>query len=1084
LLLACTAVVGAGQPSVQLRQPWESPYAGEDATGKHVIALWQFDAGKETEDTSGRGHALKLYGAKIHPEGRSGPCLESFRGHPVEDVRHAAVAKDHPNLTPRGAFTVEMWIKPKPELAEYPDAFLLDKKYVSHDDYQLTLTKADKSGKRGLRMCLGFGADSVSYHSKRFSVETNSWYHIAFTYDGAGVGAFYVNGVPSGGAKHAGRRGINPGTRLLSIGDRIGSYYHGFPGLIDQVRIAHGVLEFRRAAVALRSERHTFVRMEKQAELQLVVTNHQRRPLADATAEISLEGIAPNRVKLPSLAPGQSHTIAYALDTSLRPDAYRLQAELTLPGPEPCKSTASFPLRIVPRRPPHRLLVLMWGIYSPQSVVKEIGRLKQVGFTHVLGLGADYGKIWKEGKPTAPHKPETVAATRKMLDEALANDLTIVASLSPGRYLRTFEKFRRVDRKGKPYEREDICGLFPEMISYCENVGASVARAYADYPAFQAALVHTEVRDSAQVCFHEHDRAAYRKHAGVDIPQEVSTKHGVPYGKLKEFPSSRVIPDDDPIYRYCQWFWKHGDGWCALNSAVCKGLKSTGRSDLWTFHDPAVRVASTYGSGGAVNVLSQWTYSYPDPIRIAIATDELLAMAAGATPPKAVMKMTQIIWYRGQTAPMPKPGADAAACPPRARWELEQPDAPFITIAPMHLREAFWTKIARPIGGIMYHGWPSLVPCATQSGYRLTNVQTQHELARLIREVVEPLGPTLVRVSGDKTDVAFLESFASQMFARRGTYGWGGSWGGDAYLVTLYAHLQPEIVYDETVMGRGLDGFRVLVMCDCDAITQTMADRIRAFQKKGGLIVGDERLTPAIKPDIRLESYKRTGKADADKAALLARAATLRKALDPRYTRYVDTTTPDVIPYRRRYKNTDYVFLVNDRREFGQYVGQHGRVMENGLPADSVLRVGRKTGFVYDLVARRQLAAKAQDGGLSTNVALGPCDGTLLMVTERPIDAVRITAPEEASAGSDVHCRIEVVCPQGMRVDAVVPVEVSIRDPEGRSAEFTGYYGAADGILHIPMHLAVNDTRGTWQIEACELASGRRATHYLRVWPP
>ena len=37
------------------------------------------------------------------------------------------------------------------------------------------------------------------------------------------------------------------------------------------------------------------------------------------------------------------------------------------------------------------------------------------------------------------------------------------------------------------------------------------------------------------------------------------------------------------------------------------------------------------------------------------------------------MKMTQIIWYRSQTAPIPKTPAEVL--PYRARWEQEQPDA-------------------------------------------------------------------------------------------------------------------------------------------------------------------------------------------------------------------------------------------------------------------------------------------------------------------------------------------------------------------------------------------------------------------------
>ena len=69
-------------------------------------------------------------------------------------------------------------------------------------------------------------------------------------------------------------------------------------------------------------------------------------------------------------------------------------------------------------------------------------------------------------------------------------------------------------------------------------------------------------------------------------PAEVETRSGVDYKKLPEFPASRVIADDNPIYLYYQWYWKQGDGWNALNTAMNKGLKSTGRKDLWTWHRP------------------------------------------------------------------------------------------------------------------------------------------------------------------------------------------------------------------------------------------------------------------------------------------------------------------------------------------------------------------------------------------------------------------------------------------------------------------------------------------------------------------
>ncbi len=842
------------------------------------------------------------------------------------------------------------------------------------------------------------------------------------------------------------------------------------------------------------SDRACFVRRESPVSLRFAVTNLERAPLAGAEVSISLDGMAETTTKLADLPPGKPIVVDYPLDTSLRPGAYHLVVRLNTAGPKPYQIREEFPLRIAPRQPPQRFPVLMWGIWDPQEVRKEMGRLKQIGFNHVLGVGADNRKIWEAGKPIAAADAETVAQTKRLLDEALANDMTIMAALSPAATLAGRREFQRVDRKGQPYKKEPdrlgVCGLIPEIGAFCYNVGASVAQTYGRFPAFGAALLHTEVRDNDDLCFHKYDFEAFRKTSGSDIPAEVVYYNGVDYHAIPGFPVDRVIPDNHPLYAFYRWFWKAGDGWNGLNTALHRGLKSTGRRDFWTFHDPAVRVPCVYGSGGEVDVLSQWTYSYPNPLNLAVATDELLAMAGGAASKQDVMKMTQIIWYRSQTAPIPKKPADAPAY--QARWEQEQPAAEFITIAPMHLREAFWNKIARPIKGIMYHGWESLVPTERTAGYCFTHPETQHELARLTHEVVQPLGPTLLQTPAVKSDVAFLESFAAEIFAGRTTYsysGWCRSWPGDAYQVLLYAHLQPEIVFDETITSRGLDGFRVLVMADCDVITQAMAERIKAFQARGGIIVGDDNLCPAIKPDIRLTPYERTGHNDKDKAALQAIAAELRRRLDPRYSRAVDSSNPEVIPYLRRYHQTDYVFLVNDRREYGQYVGHHGRVMENGLPSQAVVAIDRPSGFVYDLLGSRQVATRQAGGRLLVDADLGPCDGRLYMVSSQAVDRIRIEAPATIARGAKATCRVEVLDPAGRLMDAIVPLRVTIRDSESRTAEFSGSYAAVDGKTEIPLDIASNDPMGVWQIEVRELASGRTTVHWFRVpgpdpWPP
>ena len=1080
IALALTLNLMADEPKPRLCERWQQAYAGEDATGAHVIGLWTFE---DLKDASGKGLDAKLQGAVLSPDGKFGPCLESFCGYPVEDKRHAAVIANRPSLTPKGAFTLEMWIKPKKELADYPEAFLADKKYVAHTDFQFTLGAANKGAARKLNMRLGFGEDSESYSSEEAVYETGVWSHVAFTYDGAGTGRFYRDGTSLGGATKTGRGCIVAGAHPLSLGDRVGSLFHGFPGYIARVRLCNGALEFRPVMLACASERDVFVRMEKVPPLNFTVVNVQRDILKNASVRFTLEGVEVARAAVPGLASGASHTLEVPFDTSLRSGTYTLRARIELPVEKPYASEESFTFTLVPRRPA-RMPVVMWGLYGAANTLKEMPRLKEIGFTHCLGFGVNAGLVFEAGKPASPDSHGEVSEVKRMLNAALANDLGIIANLSPGHWAAGAKKeFRRVDKNGKSNDdKPSLCAAFPEMRTLCYNVGASVAQAYGAFPAWQSALLHTEVRDGANVCWHAHDRAAYRQATGQDYPADAPGKGGADYTKLKDFPVDRVIPDDAPVLKFLSWYWKEGDGWNRLNTELNKGLKSTGRNDLWTFHDPAVRVASVYGSGGESDVISQWTYSYPDPIRLGVATDELFAMACGAAQPQRVMKMTQIIWYRSQTAPMTK--GDEVSKATKSPWEDTDPDAAFPTIAPMHLREAFWTKLARPVQGIMYHGWGSLVPGTGEGSYRYTHPQTQHELKRLVKEVVEPLGPTLLQVPDRASDVAFLESFASQMFARRGTYGWGNGWSGDAYQMLLWAHLQPEIVFDETVVKRGLDGFHLLVMMDCDVLTASVVAKVKAFQTKGGLIIGDERLCPAIRADITVQSYARTRKAEEDRTALMAKAAELRQVLDKRYGGYSDSTCTDVVPRCRTYGKTDYLFAVNDRREFGDYVGQYGLVMENGLPSETILSLGRKSGHVYDLAAGREMETTTRKGRLQIQRKFGPCEGCVLMVTDEAIDGVKVETPEAAKRGETVACTISIVDDDGHPLAAVVPMKIAILDPAGCEAEWSGFYGAKDGQVELKLDLAKNDRLGLWQIRVRELAAGHEATVYFRVTLP
>ena len=1082
----------SAQPSAQ----WWKPYRGADASGPTVLGFWNFDR-KEPNwqaDGSRHHHGTTARGAAWSSEGRFGGCLETGAAigkgaRPFLTKPHALLVANSPVLFPARAFSIEMWIQPKGE-----DAFpaelapvLLDSKYVptNHTGFMWSLSRA-LGGRRQMVVEIGLGDRSETWYSPPMVLEPGKWHHLAWRYDSRGTVTYYHNGSRIAQV-HRDRAGpMANGSRLLAIGDRQGSLYRPFPGRIDEVRITAAPLDFRPLRITSRRPKIVEPRMAKGARLELEITNATGATLEGVTLTVELEGRQCARLTLPTLKPLQPYRIDVPIDTSLRPGAYAIGVSAILSdwpvSGESLVSRTSIPMTLVRRPLPHAFPVVMWGIGGVDSVVRELPRLKRIGFTHCLGLRVDYSRVWKEGPKALPEEPDDIVAARGMLDTAFENDLRIVASLSPGHWLRSApvgKPFLRVDRNGQSYARPDISGLFPRVQQFCYDTGRALARAYGDHPAFAAALVHTETRGASELSFHPLEIEAYRKKTGREIPDEVRTKRGVHYRKLTGFPEDRVVADDDPILAFYRWFWQEGDGWNELHTRVAAGLHETipDRRDFWTFYDPAVRVPSISGSGGGVDVLSHWTYTYPDPIRIGLCTDELFEMARVNRRGQQVMKMTQIIWYRSQTAPPGKRPATGDS-----PWVDRDPDAAYITIAPMHLREAFWWKMARPIQGIMYHGWQSLVPTQSKSAYRLTNPNTQAELTRLIHQIVQPLGPALRQVADPPLDVAFLESFTSQMFAGRGTYGWNHSWAGDAYHILMYARLQPRVLYEESLVAGGLEGVRLLVMTDCDVLPRSVVQAVRAFQKAGGLVVGDAELCPAIQPDYLIERYRRTGKAREDKKALQDRAAKLRRWLKDRYRWYVDSDDSDIVVRRRRFGSTDYIFAVNDRRTYGTYVGSYGLVMEDGLPSSGTITLQRPSGYVYSLTDHRQIAVSMSGEQLTYTCHLGPAEGTVWMVTERPIREVRVEAPSKADVGEAIEIGISVTDGDAP-LDAVVPLSVEIVDPEGRTGEFTGYYGAAGGRLTIPFDFASNDRTGVWRIRVQELAAGRVGEAYIELRP-
>ena len=880
------------------------------------------------------------------------------------------------------------------------------------------------------------------------------------------------------------------------------------PGMFAALALVTVAIGGEEVSVATEG-RAAFLRGEAPASVRLKVKNNSTGTLAGvrATVEQFAEEACVRKaeVALGDLPAGAETVALCAVETRIRPGWHTLRVTVTGRRDDGTELRDVRELRVgVGPRLPDRMTALMWGFHASPHVLADFG------FSH--GLVCNW-------------TGET--SDMQTYDDALVAGIGLAHSMGPvlpsGKD--GDEAYMRRDRNGKAIDfgggSKGVEVSNPELPKAIKPVVDKDVGQYGDHPAFAGVLPCSEQRDLTAPSFNtEHLR--YKEETGRDVPPEVESITIHP-DKLEEFKKrfpDGVVPKDDPVLSYYRWFWKGGDGWPAYTGGIADLYhRGISRPEFFVFWDPAVRCPPIWGSGGAVDMINQWVYAIPEPMNVAGPAEEILAMSAGRPGQRASI-MTQLICYRSQMAPMDKKVS------PEPEWVRRRPKARFPTIPPDVLQESTWSMIAKPVQSIMYHGWGTIYDMGSTIGYVYTNPESADRLKHLLKDVVAPLGPTLKRLGRAAPQVALLESFTTCALGGPSSRGW------TAPSVTFLqrARLDPRVVYEETILRDGLDGVKVLYAPQCIFLTPDIVAKIKEFQAKGGILVADAQLLPALKADIEVpvvsfepppasdhyedvnameaaregDAKTRAGTLRA-KATMVAQANDLRRQLAARFTPEADSSSPEIVTYGRRWNDARYVFAINDNRTFGDYVGPWGLVMEKGMPFEGEVSLADGEGkvkAVYELSRGGEVPFTREEGRVKVPVKYDTNDGRLFAFLNTQIASMKVdvktggpqSSAAESNAVADARERVppavrkgetlkvtfSVLDAQGHPVEALLPAEIRLYDAAGREIDGGGYVCAEGGTCTVEFLTNFNDAPGDYRIVCRDRASGLTAERTIK----
>jgi hypothetical protein len=180
---------------------------------------------------------------------------------------------------------------------------------------------------------------------------------------------------------------------------------------------------------------------------------------------------------------------------------------------------------------------------------------------------------------------------------------------------------------------------------------------------------------------------------------------------------------------------------------------------------------------------------------------------------------------------------------------------------------------------------------------------------------------------------------------------------------------------------------------------------------------------------------------------------------------------------------TKYLTVVNDNRAYDERTGPYRATMEKLLPqtVTVTLRDWRGSPQPYDMLEKKTLAVTRNGNCLTFQVALDELGGKLVAICPAALSKVTLSAPADMRRGSPYSLSVVLNDDAGSEPPGLQPLRLTVTDPKGEVAEYSGYYCAENGRLSVPFAPAINDAVGNWKAIVEDLTAGRTAELTFQV---